>query len=842
MQPGLGGVQVDTGVFRPATFIDSATRNVGLWLLILVVLVVTVIGGLLGSWRAALIAFVGITASLITALYVLYLFGVGYNLLVLAGLSVALLAMIDDVVVGSRWRVPLGFAAAVPVLAMIPIFFIGGWAAPLARSLAEAYVTAVAASILVALTVTPALDGLLPASRPDRAVPLRRLAAGWHRFVVRPLAARRWRTAAALAVLLLAALALLPQLSSKTLIPTVQDRNLLVHLQTTPGTSVLEMSRITGIESADLRGIAGVAAVGSHVGRAVMSDQAVDVNQSELWVRLADSADYSSTVSTIKRLVAGYPGVTARVETYEQDRIDAVRTDAAQSAPVVVHVFGPDFTGLKDQADRVRAAISGVSGIVDARTEAPAEQPTLTVSVNLPAAQQSGIKPGDVRRTASTYFAGLLVGSFYEDQRVFDVVVWGTPSSRATPANLVELQVPTPSGGSVRLGDVATVKVTAAPAVITHTQSSRVIDVTASVNGRDLPSVLRDVRARLATMPMPLEFHSEVSSDVAAAEGSDLRTLWLIAGAAIVALLMLQAAFSSWRLAALVLVLTPLSVVGGLLTAPLVGGLMSLGALLGLLAVFGLAVRNAVVVVHRLRASADLPEVLEPVLLSTAAVAASMVPVLILGDVAGLEVLHPFAAVVLGGLVSSTVVTGIVLPALTGTGQPAVERHIPLPREAPAPVRSGADIQGPLARSITRPPRAALALLLCAAALSGCTGGTGEPSTAPAATTVAIPGTDVKKLVLTADAVQRVGIKTQPIAASGAQTSIPMSAVYYDNTGVTWVYTNPAPLTYVRVKVTLAGGDGETAILSAGPPVGTEVVTVGEPELYGVEYGVAGEQ
>jgi hypothetical protein len=396
----------------------------------------------------------------------------------------------------------------------------------------------------------------------------------------------------------------------------------------------------------------------------------------------------------------------------------------------------------------------------------------------------------------------------------------------------------------VRLGDVATVKTVPAPTVIAHTQSSRVIDVTASVRGRDLPSVLRDVRARVGTMTMPLEFHAEVSSDVAAAQGADLRTLWLVGAGLIVALLLLQAAFSSWRLAALALAIAPLSVVGGLLTAPLVGGLMSLGALLGLLAVFGLAVRNMVVVVHRVRAGVELSEALEPVLLSAVAVAVAMIPVLILGDVAGLEVLYPFAAVVLGGLVSSTVVTSIVLPALIGAGSRAAERHIPIQREAPAPVPARVDVQGPLSRNVSRPLRAVLGLLLCATALSACTGnGAGAPDTVPnPATTVAIPGTDIKKLVLTADAVQRVGIKTQPVAASGAGTSVPVSAVYYDDTGVTWVYTNPDPLTYIRAKVTLTRVDGDTAFLSAGPPVGTQVVTVGEPELYGVEYGTAGEQ
>jgi Cu/Ag efflux pump CusA len=307
-----------------------------------------------------------------------------------------------------------------------------------------------------------------------------------------------------------------------------------------------------------------------------------------------------------------------------------------------------------------------------------AEEPTLEVETNLAAAQRYGLNPGDVRRTATTLFSGLLVGNLYEDQKVFDVVVVGKPSLTSTPANLANVLIDAPSGNQVRLGDIATVRVVSSPAVIRHDATLRSVDVTAGVRGRDLDAVLNDIRNRVQGVPMPLEYHAEVLSGAAQQQTETLQTAGLAAGVAIVIFLLLQAALSSWRLAAVVFLTLPLAGAGSVLAASLVGGILTLGGLIGLFTVLAVALRNNLGLISSYQSlgpgdggAPDLDAVLRAtgertrvVLLSAAATALVILPLLFFGGMAGAEILHPLAAVILGGLVTSTLLTLLVLPAL----------------------------------------------------------------------------------------------------------------------------------------------------------------------------------
>jgi Cu/Ag efflux pump CusA len=274
---------------------------------------------------------------------------------------------------------------------------------------------------------------------------------------------------------------------------------------------------------------------------------------------------------------------------------------------VVVRVYGNTFDGLHRTADQVRQLLSTIRGISRPSVEAQSTEPTVQIQVDLTKAEKYGIKPGDVRRASATFFAGLPVGSLYEEQKIFDVVVWGAPTVRHTPSNVADLLLDVPGGGHVRLGDVATVQIGPYPTVIKHDNVSRSLDVTASVRSRDLATVVDEVRARVHALAMPLEFHAEVHSDTLQQQGQLWRVGGAVLAAALAIFLLLQAAFSSWRLAALIFLVLPLATVGGVLTASLVGGVRSLGALMGLLAVYGIAARTAVVLVKDLgrRTSAD---------------------------------------------------------------------------------------------------------------------------------------------------------------------------------------------------------------------------------------------
>jgi Cu/Ag efflux pump CusA len=297
--------------------------------------------------------------------------------------------------------------------------------------------------------------------------------------------------------------------------------------------------------------------------------------------------------------------------------------------------------------------------------------------VNLATAQKYGLNAGDVRRTATTYFSGLTVGQLYEEQAVFDVVVKGTPATISSPAALANLLIDAPSGGQVRLGDVATIRLLSEPTSITHDATLRSIDVTAGVAGRGLDDVLNDVRAQIESTPMPLEYHAEVLNGPIQARSQALQLAGLALAAAIVILLVLQAALDSWRLAGLVFLTLPLAAAGGVLAALLAGGLMSLGAVMGFFTLFGVAARNGVVLVGSFRSlqtdgePAGQEAVVRatreragPIGLTALATAALLLPAALLGEIPGAEVLKPLAAVVVGGLVTSTLLALFVLPAL----------------------------------------------------------------------------------------------------------------------------------------------------------------------------------
>jgi Cu/Ag efflux pump CusA len=532
---------------------------------------------------------------------------------------------------------------------------------------------------VVALVVTPALAMLLLPRGPleRRPSPLARWLDRGHAAALTRLVARPRLALGAVAVLAVAGLAVLPFVGGRSMLPALQDRDLLIHWEGAPGMSQPEMSRITALAARELRSVPGVRDVGAHSGRAVGSDQIVNVNSAELWVSVDPKADYGRTVAGIGRVVGGYPGLRHRLMTYPEDRMRQVQTGT--NDPLVVRLFGEDMQVLRGKAEEVRRAIAGVDGIVAPRVDLAAQEPTLEIEVDLAAAQEQGIKPGDVRRAEALQLSGVTVGNLFEDQKVFDVQVWSTPATRDSLSKVEDLLIDKPGGGKVRLGDVATVRVVPAPSVIRHADVSRYLDVTAGVRGRSLGAVTQDVQQRLRGIQFPLEHHAVVLGQ-SAERGRDRQRVLSVAVAAMIGIvLLLQALLGSWRLASLVFLSVPLALVGGVVAAFATGGghVTSLGSFAALLAVLAIAVRNGVLLVrHYQRLQEEGEELgaelvlrgarerLVPVALSAATIAASLLPMLVLGNAPGLELARPLAVVVLGGLVTSTLVGLLIVPVL----------------------------------------------------------------------------------------------------------------------------------------------------------------------------------
>jgi Cu/Ag efflux pump CusA len=477
----------------------------------------------------------------------------------------------------------------------------------------------------------------------------------------------------------------------------------LVRLDAEPGTSNPRMTAIATGLSRELRSIPGVENVGAHVGRAKTGDQVVNVNSSELWVSVESDADYDATVASIEDAVDGTRGVASDVVSYSAQRIrdigalndgenraagDDLGVLTGVDEPLVVRVYGQDLATLRREARQVRRLVSQVDGVVDPRVELPATQPTIEIETDLDRARRFGVKPGDVRRAEGTLLQGIHVGSIFEQQKVFDVIVQGAPATRESVSDVRNLLIDGPDGGHLQLDQVADVRVTPTPIVIDRDAVSRRLDVVAEVEGRDLGSVASDIESRFENVDFPLEYHAEVLQETTAEEIDSTQMIAFAVAAAIAAFLLLQAAFRSWGLAAAVFLCLPVALVGGVLAALIGGAELSLGSYMGFLALFGLAARSGVVLISHFQdlehdgeafgpglVERGTRERLAPILTTAVGTAAVMLPFVIAGAEAGLEIVNPMAIVVLGGLVTSTFFSLFVLPAIYlrfGGGQPEV--------------------------------------------------------------------------------------------------------------------------------------------------------------------------
>ena len=365
------------------------------------------------------------------------------------------------------------------------------------------------------------------------------------------------------------------------------------------------MNRIAALAGAELRSIPGVRDVGAHTGRAITSDQVVGTNAGEVWVNIDPSADHDATLAAIRDTVAGYPGLSHAVSTYTSDRT----TDVLGGDPndVAIRVYGQEDAILRQKADEVAQALTGIDGLVDLTVVAPIEEPRLKIAVDLERAGARGVAPGDVRRAAATQVAGIEVGFLFEEQKIFEVVVWGSPEARHSIDSVRNVIVPT-RDGAVRLGDVADVSISSGPSVIRREGVFRFIDVVADVRGRDFGSVMTDVNSRLAAVAFPLEYRAEVLGASLQAQADLSRLIAIVVAAALAILLLLQAAFGSWRRALFVYVALPVALVGAALGAILTGGFFSIGVVAGLFAVLTIAVRICIVSVDRYQALESAPD------------------------------------------------------------------------------------------------------------------------------------------------------------------------------------------------------------------------------------------
>ena len=360
-----------------------------------------------------------------------------------------------------------------------------------------------------------------------------------------------------------------------------------------------------------------------------------------------------------------------------RERIKEVVSGA--SATVVVRIYGDDLGELRSTAERVKAALADIPDVVDLKVETQALVPQIRIAPRAAELARHGLSAGDVRRQAATLVAGETVGEIYRDQKSFEVAVWGEPEIRDDRHALADLLIETPAGASVRLRDVADISILPAPNEIKREDGSRRIDVTLNVaSGGDLGAVARAVETRVAKLEFARGYHPEVLGEYAALKASQTQ-LRLLGGLSLLGVLvLLRMAFGSTRLAALVALTLPFALLGGVAAVALSGGTLSLGSLVGFVTVLGIAARNGIMLVSHYQhlqtvegvafgdalVARGAQERLVPILMTALCAGLALLPLVFGGNLPGHEIEHPMALVILGGLISSTVLNLLLLPTL----------------------------------------------------------------------------------------------------------------------------------------------------------------------------------
>jgi CzcA family heavy metal efflux pump len=702
------GLTLRTDIFRPSEFIDLALRNIITSLLLGAVLVAVVLLVFLSDLGAAAISLTAIPLSLLAALIVLDLLGFGLNTLTLGGLAIALGEVVDDAIIdveniarrlreNARSAAPRSAAAVVlaaslevrssvvyatfvVALVFIPVLTLTGVQGALFRPLGLAYILAILASLGVALTVTPALTLLLLGRRSHRAHESPALAwlKGRYARVLDALADRPLSVGAAAAAVCLAAAATLPFFGA-TFLPEFREGHYLIHMSAVPGTSLDESFRLGARVTEALRRDPRVRTVAQRIGRAELSEDTWGTHYTEFEVDMMPltGEDVETVQDDLRRILAGFPGVNFAIRGFLAERIEETLTGS--TAELVVRVYGDDLDSLDVAARRVAEMLARTPGTADVQYDPPPVAPEVSVRLRPETLPLYGLRPGEVLSTIEMATRGIRVGQVFEGSRTTDVMLTLLPGRRDRPEDLRALPLTSSGGTQVELGQVADVARTTGRFMISHVGARRVQTVTANVRGGDAEGVTRAVEAGLGpTARLPGGIYAEVGGS-GTAQREARRELFrnsLLAGAGIVMLLSL--AFGEASRLLLVLANLPFALVGGVLAVFATGGLLSLGSLVGFVTLFGIATRNAVMLISHYdhlvtfegerwgpeTARRGALERLGPILMTALVTALGLLPLALGSGDPGREIEGPMAIVILGGLVTSTALSLFVLPTL----------------------------------------------------------------------------------------------------------------------------------------------------------------------------------
>ncbi len=700
-------VKVNTQLYRQQKFIDSSISNIRKSLVEGGLFVVLVLFVFLMNARTTLISLVTIPLSLLVTIIVLKLMGLTINTMSIGGMAIAIGSLVDDAIVdvenvfkrirqnrrlaperrrplravvydaSCEVRMPILNSTLIIIVSFVPLFFLSGLEGRMLSSLGVAFIVSLFASTLVALTLTPVLCSYLLGRRNGRGGEprwVRRMRLSYQLSLSRVL--HHVRPVVAGIVLLLAFTAGGFLLLGRSFLPPFNEGSFTVNVSTLPGISLDESDSIGRRAERLLLSVPEVKDVARKTGRAELDEHALGVNTSELEVpfELRDRTK-EEVMADIRHRLSALTGVNVEIGQPISHRIDAMLSGT--KANIAVKIFGDDLNRLHALGNAVKAVAGEVPGVVDLNVEQQVERPQLLIRPRRRLLARHGITLPRFAEFVRAALGGEVVSQVNDAGRVFDFTVKVSDADRAGVSAIGDMLIATGNGGQVPLGDVADIVSAAGPNLVNRENAQRLLVVSANVSGRDLRSVVNDIRRAVAQeVSLPQGYHVEYGGQFESERSASRTLFWLSAAGVLVILLLLFLQFRSWRQSVVVLLNLPLALAGGVAILALTGGVVSIPAIIGFISLFGVATRGGMLLVDRynelrrqglplrecvLFGSADR---LLPILMTSLASALALIPLAIGYDLPGNEIQSPMAQVMLGGLLTSTLLNLVVIPVM----------------------------------------------------------------------------------------------------------------------------------------------------------------------------------
>ncbi len=715
-------IEINANLFRQANFIETSISNVEEALRDGGILVVIVLFLFLLNFRTTFITLTAIPLSFVVTFLIFKAFDISINTMTLGGMAVAIGELVDDAIVdieniyrrlrenrkldnprpsleviyhaSLEIRSSIVFATIIVALVFIPLFALSGVEGRLLAPLGLAYITALAASLVVSLTVTPVLASyLLPkmkAMHDEKDGFLVRFLKKWDEQILHRTIHHPWLVIGVATLLFIIAISTLPFVGTSFL-PEFNEGTLTINIQAQPGTSLAESNKIGQIGEKLLLEVPEVISTGRRTGRAEMDEHAEGVHYTEIDVDLKkDGRGREAILSDIREKMAEIPGVSVNVGQPISHRIDHLQSGV--TAQIAVKLFGDDLQTLRSKAEEIRNVMNGVEGATDVYIEKQVLIPQIRFNVDRAKAAQYGLNAGEITGTLETALNGKKVSEAVEGQRRFDVVVRFADEARNNPDALKNVTIDTPNKTQIPVSAVASIENLPGPNQVLRENTQRRIVIQSNVAGRDLGSVVGDMRSRIAAqVTLPQGYFVEYGGQFEAQQAATKTLSYLTIFSLIAIFFILLKALGDWHSALQVMINIPLALIGAIAALLLTGGVFSIATLVGFISLVGITSRNGIMMIshyhHLIREEGEefseqmvirgSLERLVPVLMTALTAGLSLVPLAIASGSPGKEILHPLAVVVLGGILTSTLLDQIVTPAVFFKfGRHAAERIV----------------------------------------------------------------------------------------------------------------------------------------------------------------------